>query len=427
MSVADPAAPERPRPTVFLSYASEDRSAAQALRDALPLFGLEIWYDESDLVGGDAWDRKIRRQIRECDFFMPVISAHTEARHEGYFRREWRLAVERTLDMADDHIFLVPVVIDETVESSARVPEKFLAVQWLRIPGGHPTPALEALCKRLVSGESPAVSAQRNAPERPVARRPQEPRPQESRLQEPRSQEPRGAFPEFPREEPGQKIRYGAQVVGWSFQSAWIALQRLPKWLRIVIYIWVGVLVLTRACSSPGQHSEHITAEQAKKLAQVSDSTPLNWSNKEDVANFVAQITQAVPGAAGNARPGRNALLAIPFSAPSGDPVAQKLAGSAFAQVYGRIALARHGHVGLTELPSSLDSATVMGLGRAQHSSYVIYGAVDGAAATQVLRVNLANVADGSIKWSESYPVAGADPARIAADVVSNLPSTEDE
>jgi TolB-like protein len=412
MSVADPAAPDLPRPTVFLSYASEDRSAAQALRDALPLCGLEVWYDESDLIGGDAWDQKIRRQIRECDYFMPVISAHTEARHEGYFRREWRLAVERTLDMADDHIFLVPVVIDQTVQSSARVPEKFLAVQWLRVPDGHSTPALEALCQRLVSGQSPALPAQKNSLERPAA---------------PRSQAPPRAFPEFPREEPGQKIRYGAQVLGWSFQSAWIAFQRLPKWLRIVIYLWVAVLLLARGCSSPDHHASPITSEQAKKLAQISDSTPQDWSNKDDVANFVAQITQAVPGAAKDALAGRSALLAIPFDAPSGDPLAQKLAGSAFAQVYGRIAIARHGHVGLTEPPASLNSATAAGLGRAHHSSYVIYGAVEGASAAEVLRVNVVDVADGSIKWSESYPVAGADPARIAADVISNLPSTEDD
>jgi len=411
MSAADSTASVHPRPTVFLSYASEDRAAAQALRDALPHYGLEVWYDESDLTGGDAWDQKIRRQIRECDYFMPVVSAHTEARHEGYFRREWRLAVERTLDMADDHIFLVPVVIDETIESSARVPEKFLAVQWLRVPGGHPTSTLEALCQRLVSGQPLALPPQKKSPERSAARRSQDLR----------------AFAEFPREEPGQRIRYGAQVFGWSFQSAWIALQRLPKWLRIVIYVWVAVLILSRACSSPDHHSARITAEQAKKLAQVSDGTPVNWSNKEDVANFVAQITQAVPGAAGDALASRNALLAIPFSAPSGDPVAQKLAGSAFAQVYGRIALARHGRVGLTELPSSLDSATVAGLGRAHHSSYVVDGAVEGASDAQALRVNVVSVADGSIKWSESYPVAGADPTRIAADVVSNLPSTEDE
>ena len=78
-------------PTVFLSYASADREAARVLRDALPTFGLEVWYDESDLGGGEIWDQKIRKQIRECDYFMPLISAQTEARHEGYFRREWRL------------------------------------------------------------------------------------------------------------------------------------------------------------------------------------------------------------------------------------------------------------------------------------------------------------------------------------------------
>src|SRR3984893_17796342 len=92
MSAIGPVDSPRPPPSVFLSYASEDRLAAQAIRDALPAFGLEVWYDESGLDGGDAWDHKIRRQIRECDFFMPLISAQTAARPEGYFRREWREA-----------------------------------------------------------------------------------------------------------------------------------------------------------------------------------------------------------------------------------------------------------------------------------------------------------------------------------------------
>src|SRR6185312_823081 len=213
MSDTDPQAPEssdRRRPTVFLSYASEDRRAAQVLRDALPAYGLEVWYDESDLVGGDAWDQKIRRQIRECDYFIPVISAHTEARHEGYFRREWRLAVERTLDMADDHVFLLPVVIDGTTEAGARVPEKFRAVQWLRIPDGQPTAALEAVCRRLVSGEVPAAktAAWNRAPESSPAHRAQ-----------PRTRE----LPPFPREEAGQRFRFWFQVAGWGLQSAWMA------------------------------------------------------------------------------------------------------------------------------------------------------------------------------------------------------------
>src|SRR5580658_7854082 len=158
----------RPAPTVFLSYASEDRQAARLIGDVLPGYGLEVWYDESELGGGDAWDQKIRRQIRECDYFMPLISANTEARHEGYFRREWRLAVERTLDMADDHLFLLPVVIDGTDETRARVPEKFLAVQWLRLPGGQATPALEALCRRIVSGGAPEPQAAKQPPARPI-------------------------------------------------------------------------------------------------------------------------------------------------------------------------------------------------------------------------------------------------------------------
>src|SRR5215472_378676 len=194
MSVADPAASDRPRPTVFLSYASEDRLAAQALRDALPAFGLEVWYDESDLVGGDAWDQKIRRQIRECDYFMPVISAHTEARSEGYFRREWRLAVERTLDMADDHVFLLPVVIDRTTDAGARVPDRFRAVQWLRVPDGQPNAALEALCKRLLSG-TVAPPANNDSPRV---------RPSPAAAPRERKRDRRGPpppFPPFPREE----------------------------------------------------------------------------------------------------------------------------------------------------------------------------------------------------------------------------------
>ncbi len=71
MSDIDAADSPAPRPTVFLSYASEDREAARSLGEALPGYGLEVWYDESELGGGEAWDQKIRRQIRECDYFMP--------------------------------------------------------------------------------------------------------------------------------------------------------------------------------------------------------------------------------------------------------------------------------------------------------------------------------------------------------------------
>src|SRR4051812_23270439 len=129
MSERQPAPPNR---AVFLSYASQDGEAAKRICRALRSAGIEVWFDQNELVGGDAWDAKIRRQIRECVLFVPMISANTQARAEGYFRREWKLAAERTRDMADHVAFLLPIVLDATMDRDAHVPEKFYEVQWTR-------------------------------------------------------------------------------------------------------------------------------------------------------------------------------------------------------------------------------------------------------------------------------------------------------
>ena len=108
--------PTQPTPgAVFLSYAREDTEAARRIADALRAFGVEVWFDQSELRGGDSWDSKIKKQIRECALFLPLVSTHTQERTEGYFRREWLLAVERTRDMAHGIAFIVPVVIDESL------------------------------------------------------------------------------------------------------------------------------------------------------------------------------------------------------------------------------------------------------------------------------------------------------------------------
>jgi TIR domain len=399
----------RRAPSVFLSYASEDRPAAQSVRDALQACGLEIWYDESGLDGGDAWDQKIRRQIRECDFFMPLISAQTEARPEGYFRREWRLAVERTLDMADDHPFLLPVVIDDTAQAGARVPERFLSVQWVRAPGGRPTPALEALCRRLISGQGGATEPAKKS--RLSTRTPS------------RSRQYTREYPEFPREEAGQRIRFWFQVLGWALQSGWIFFRRFPAWVRIGIYVWLAIVLMSRACVPSKEHSRTAAPANTKALTEPSTA---HEPQGGDVTAMGSQIAQQISAEVGERlAAGKPPLLAIPFSAPSGDPAAQKLAERTFAQVYGTVELSHHGHVGLTREPlSAPDLSAAVERGRAHHSKYVLYGAVDRAA--QNLTVSMVAVADGSLLWSHSYPVAAADPARIAAEVDSRVPMLED-
>jgi len=153
-----------PGKAVFLSYASQDAEAAQQLCNALRAAGIEVWFDRSELRGGDAWDRQIHERIRDCRLFVAIISAHTEARDEGYFRREWRLAVERTHDMAEHKAFLVPVAIDDTPELDAAVPEKFRQVQWTRLPVGNtPLAFVERIRQMLTPGESRALASSRPA------------------------------------------------------------------------------------------------------------------------------------------------------------------------------------------------------------------------------------------------------------------------
>jgi len=84
-----------PGGAVFISYASEDAAAAERIGSALRSAGIELWLDQSELRGGEAWDRKIRKEIHDRALLIPIISANAHAWAEGYFRLEWKLAGDR--------------------------------------------------------------------------------------------------------------------------------------------------------------------------------------------------------------------------------------------------------------------------------------------------------------------------------------------
>jgi TolB-like protein/Tfp pilus assembly protein PilF len=142
---------------VFLSYASQDAEPAQRIAEALREAGIEVWFDQSELRGGDVWDQMIRKQIKACALFIPVISRHTHERREGYFRLEWKLAADRSNLMSATRAFLVPVVIDDTREDDEEIPEKIREVHWTRLPAGETPPAFVDRVRRLLSPENLAV------------------------------------------------------------------------------------------------------------------------------------------------------------------------------------------------------------------------------------------------------------------------------
>jgi TolB-like protein/cytochrome c-type biogenesis protein CcmH/NrfG len=137
---------------VFLSYASQDAEVARRIRDALHAAGIEVWFDQSELRGGDVWDQTIRQRIHDCALFIPVISANTASRAEGYFRLEWSLADQRSHMIARNKSFIIPVCIDGTFPAAGDLPESFSRVQWTRLPGGDTPPAFTQRIATLLGG-----------------------------------------------------------------------------------------------------------------------------------------------------------------------------------------------------------------------------------------------------------------------------------
>jgi len=135
-----PPAREMPDNAVFISYAREDLRAVQQIKAGLEAVGVTTWFDIDRLEVGDDYDRKIQRNIARCSYFIPVVSATTQRRLEGYFRREWSYAMDRVRNMADGALFILPVSIDATTAAEALVPDRFKALHFTQLLDGQVTP-----------------------------------------------------------------------------------------------------------------------------------------------------------------------------------------------------------------------------------------------------------------------------------------------
>jgi len=132
-----PPAREMPDNAVFISYTRDDLAAVQQIKAGLEAAGITTWFDMDRLEVGDDYDRKIQRNIARCSYFIPVVSAATQRRLEGYFRREWSYAIDRVRNMADGALFILPVSIDATTAAEALVPDKFKSLHFTQLPGGQ--------------------------------------------------------------------------------------------------------------------------------------------------------------------------------------------------------------------------------------------------------------------------------------------------
>jgi hypothetical protein len=136
------AASARASHTIFISYASQDFDPALRLCRTLTAAGLNVWMDkQGGLHEGDQYERKIERDIRHCTLFMPMLSSNAERRDEGFFRREWNLALRRLPDFTGStRPFVIPVLVDGLdLRGTRNIPNEFKDVHVVSAPEGLPS------------------------------------------------------------------------------------------------------------------------------------------------------------------------------------------------------------------------------------------------------------------------------------------------
>ena len=98
---------------IFISYAHEDEdSAARLYRELITVKGIDPWFDKESLGPGMRWKPAIRKNIRESDFFIALLSTKSGSRR-GFVHTELNTALEVLKEFPEGQIYLIPIRLDD--------------------------------------------------------------------------------------------------------------------------------------------------------------------------------------------------------------------------------------------------------------------------------------------------------------------------
>ncbi len=108
---------------VYISHAPEDAEIARRLYDDLNRTpGVQPWMAEPDLLPGQNRQHEIGRAIRECHYFIPILSSQSVSR-SGAVHKEIRRAIDILDETPDGTIFMIPVRADDCHPAHDRLAE----------------------------------------------------------------------------------------------------------------------------------------------------------------------------------------------------------------------------------------------------------------------------------------------------------------
>jgi hypothetical protein len=130
--------------TVFVSYAREDQKQAREIYRHLVDAGFSAWIDETEIVGGENWDVRIRDTISGSRVFLACLSSRAVSKR-GYVQAELKQALKVLERVPEEFVFIIPVRLDRC--AVPRVLRKFHKVDYFE-PKGR-AKLLQAVAKQI--------------------------------------------------------------------------------------------------------------------------------------------------------------------------------------------------------------------------------------------------------------------------------------
>jgi len=96
---------------VFLSHAHSDQRVVQELYSRLKKDGVDAWLDKEEIVGGQHFEREIRKAVQDSD--VVVVCLSKEFNRAGFRQREVKWALDAAMNQPEGEIFIIPLRLEE--------------------------------------------------------------------------------------------------------------------------------------------------------------------------------------------------------------------------------------------------------------------------------------------------------------------------
>lgn len=110
---------------VFLCHGKEDKTKVREIYSRLRNDGVELWFDEEDLLVGQDWELEIQKAVRACHVIIVCLS-NTSINKEGYFQKEIKFALDIADEKPEGTIYILPIKLEE-----CDVPHRLRKWHWI--------------------------------------------------------------------------------------------------------------------------------------------------------------------------------------------------------------------------------------------------------------------------------------------------------